>query len=482
MDPSVDPSTLPHDHRGGVVVGVACLMCSIATVAVGLRFYTRAVLIKQVGPDDYLALLALLIALATGVSQSVNALYGLGKHVWDLQGPQETMEYLKHFYVSITLYNSGLMFVKLTFLMQYYRVLAVKKMHTICIVAMAIIGSWSLSQVLVGIFICDPIAGFWDSSLNATCIPNLPQWYINAAGNIATDLAIFVLPMPVLGHLNLPRVQRLVLIGIFSLGFFTCAISVIRIKYLKQGGDSTYENVDASAWSITELCSGVTCACLPTLRPLVSRWVPSLSSRLHRSDSRGYHRRRSSAGSNATNDASAAAAAAEPGSFSFSFSRHRRGSSNASHGFRGASIEELFTFKGLHRIRSAEAYPGGGGGGGITMGMGLKSAKEESLHSDDGDGGGGGGGGGGSPTTPVSPQMVHYPAGRKAHPDTSWLLSSVTTEIGTSNSPRPDADRDRDRGDRPDRSIRVKHDVVMEENYSARFLRGGDEPAAVLRS
>ena len=67
----------------------------------------------------------------------------------------------------------------------------------------------------------------------------------------------------------------------------TCAISVIRVKFLKQGGDQTYENIEGSSWSITELCSGVICACLPTLRPLVSKCAPALSRRLHKS-SRGY--------------------------------------------------------------------------------------------------------------------------------------------------------------------------------------------------
>lgn len=59
------------------------------------------------------------------------------------------------------------------------------------------------------------------------------------------------------------------------------------MKYLQQGGDQTYENIGGSSWSITELCSGVLCACLPTLRPLVSKCIPSLSRRLHKS-SRGY--------------------------------------------------------------------------------------------------------------------------------------------------------------------------------------------------
>ncbi|KAI8960751.1 hypothetical protein F5Y11DRAFT_252864 [Daldinia sp. FL1419] len=282
MDPSASPLNLAHDNRASVLIGVVCLVCTIATVAVGLRFYTRSIMLKQLGVDDYLILAAWVFALATGISQCTNTRNGLGKHVWDLGSDAQRTNYLKGFYVSITLYNTGLMFVKLAFLSQYYRVLPVKKMRTTLIIAMILIGCWSMSQIAVGIFICDPVSGFWEKS-TGSCIGNYPQWYINAAGNIATDIAVFVLPLPVLRHLHLPKAQKLVLIGIFSFGFFTCAISVIRIKFLQLGGDFSYENVEGSSWSISELCSGIICACLPTLRPLVSRWIPALSNRLHKS-------------------------------------------------------------------------------------------------------------------------------------------------------------------------------------------------------
>ncbi len=50
----------------------------------------------------------------------------------------------------------------------------------------------------------------------------------------------------------------------------------MRIKYLKIFEDFPWENVPASLWSVGELTSALTCACLPTLRPLVRRYFPSL--------------------------------------------------------------------------------------------------------------------------------------------------------------------------------------------------------------
>ncbi|KAF3001683.1 hypothetical protein E8E14_007899 [Neopestalotiopsis sp. 37M] len=256
-DPEVF-AALPHDNRGSVVIGTVCFVLLVASLATGLRLYTRLAIVQQMGADDYIVAIALLFAYCTGISQC-------------------------NFYVSIVFYNTGLFLTKMTFLAQYYRVLAIKKTRLVLKILMLVIGGWSLSQVFVGIFICQPVAKFWNDSLDGHCIPNLPQWYINAAGNIVTDIAVFILPLPVLGHLHLPKQQKLILLGIFSLGFFTVAISIIRIKYLQLFTDLTYENTDSSCWSITELCSGITCACLPTLRPLVAKWLPALASTLRRS-------------------------------------------------------------------------------------------------------------------------------------------------------------------------------------------------------
>jgi hypothetical protein len=167
----------------------------------------------------------------------------------------------------------------MTFLLQYYRVFAVQKLRRLFIAAILLVGSWSLSQVLVGIFICTPIRGFWDSTVPSHCITNLPQWYANAAGNIFTDLLVLLMPFPLLKRLQLPGHQKLLLFAIFGLGFFTVSISVLRIKYLKESEDYTWDNVESSAWSIGELCSGITCACLPTLRPFMKAHVSSLDTR-----------------------------------------------------------------------------------------------------------------------------------------------------------------------------------------------------------
>ncbi|KAH8904453.1 hypothetical protein BR93DRAFT_946751 [Coniochaeta sp. PMI_546] len=280
-----DPTaTLPpgsYDSQVSTTIGVTILCLSIASTVVVLRTYTRGWIINQMGVDDYFAIASLLMAYGTGIAILCMTQFGLGRHVWMLQNPGvEIPLYLRSFYVSIVLYCAGLFTIKMTFLFQYYRVFGVQNLRKIFIAAIVVVGAWGISQVLIGIFICTPIRGFWDATVRAKCIPNYPQFYINAAGNIITDIAVLVMPFPLLKRLNLPKQQKLLLFGIFGLGFFTVAISVLRIKYLKLFEDFTWQNVETSAWSIGELCSGITCACLPTLRPFLKAHFPTLGTQL----------------------------------------------------------------------------------------------------------------------------------------------------------------------------------------------------------
>lgn len=57
--------------------------------------------------------------------------------------------------------------------------------------------------------------------MHATGTPNFTQTYINAAGDIATATSVLATRSPLLGRLNLPHWQKVLLMGIFVFGFFT---------------------------------------------------------------------------------------------------------------------------------------------------------------------------------------------------------------------------------------------------------------------
>ncbi|KAK1833688.1 hypothetical protein QBC39DRAFT_424720 [Podospora conica] len=284
--PPGGPPALPpnaYDSMQPMIIGVCAFLVVWSTVMITARIYTRKFIIDSMGWDDFACIVGYALTMSEAITVTHMTKYNLGRHIYLIQ-PFQIPLYFRDFYLSIVLYCAALLFLKLTFLLQYYRVLAVGlKMRIIYLVALFIVGGWALSQTMVGIFACTPVAAFWDKSIpNAKCMPNLPQFYINAAGNIATDIAVFALPLPAIWKLNLVRGQKLMLIGIFSLGFFTVIISIVRIRFLEQFEDFTWKNSEAALWSTGELVSALTCACLPTLKPFVTKFFPGLGQVLGR--------------------------------------------------------------------------------------------------------------------------------------------------------------------------------------------------------
>ncbi|KAI8626554.1 hypothetical protein F5Y19DRAFT_220073 [Xylariaceae sp. FL1651] len=174
-------------------------------------------------------------------------------------------------------------FIKMTFLFQYYRVFRhIHAMKITYLVTIFLIGGWCLGQFLAVVFVCIPVQGFWDASINAKCQNQLVGVYLNAVGTLVTDFIILLLPIPAIWKLNLPRTQKWALLGIFGIGGFTSAISIVRVTTLgdpNEGGDLTYNTVTSSCWSVAELSSGVITAALATVRPLVGRFMPAFASR-----------------------------------------------------------------------------------------------------------------------------------------------------------------------------------------------------------
>ncbi|KAH7216979.1 uncharacterized protein BKA55DRAFT_585241 [Fusarium redolens] len=262
-------SDYASESRSAVAIGVMATLSSISLIVVSLRVYARTIMLRNFGVDDACAILACLLTIADASIIGANVRNGLGSHISTLSG-QQISNFLRLFYFSTVVYNLALAVIKTIFLLQYYRVIPVRQYKKTYIASVVLVTCWSLSQIFLNTFMCVPIASFWDVTIKGTCILNKSSFYVGAAGNILTDILIMALPIPVLRSLKLGRRQKWILMSVFCLGIFTCLISLVRIKFLNIGTDITWHNVESASWSVSELCCGIICACVPTLRPLLS--------------------------------------------------------------------------------------------------------------------------------------------------------------------------------------------------------------------
>ncbi|KAK2046180.1 integral membrane protein [Colletotrichum somersetense] len=171
-------------------------------------------------------------------------------------------------------YQAAFPAIKTTFLLQYRRTFPLPMFQRICSIFIGFIIAFCIGQVVSLGFVCIPLRSLWDATVPGRCFDRLAWWFVGSSISLVTDVAIVIMPLPLLRTIQLPWRQKAVLMATFALGFFTCAISIVRITILQSSStmiDATYDTTIAGIWSITELSCAIICVCVPTLRPLLKR-------------------------------------------------------------------------------------------------------------------------------------------------------------------------------------------------------------------
>ncbi|PSN72940.1 hypothetical protein BS50DRAFT_606772 [Corynespora cassiicola Philippines] len=184
---------------------------------------------------------------------------------------------IKYFWLTQLFYVLTNGFNKMAFLMLYHRVFPLPWFRKACKILMAISVAWTISFSFVVVFQCTPIERVYNRTIPGHCISFFWQRWTNAISNLATDLAIFLLPMPAISHLQMSLSARISLAVLFGMGFFICLVTALRMATLNlslRAREPTWESAPANLWSFIEAAMGVICACLISLRRSVGRLWP----------------------------------------------------------------------------------------------------------------------------------------------------------------------------------------------------------------
>jgi hypothetical protein len=275
--------------RGRSALAVSTIFTSLATAVLLVRIYTRAVLVKQMGSDDYTILVALAFSWAFYGLFVGEVYHGMGEHYALIPKAIFKMQMLC-FWASVPIYQTSLIATKMSILLQYRRVFATPRMRLACTILigfLAVYGTWTIVSAWAN---CVPLAKFWDPTVPGFCFDKKALWFSNSAIHILTDILILFYPMPVLRSLQLPKKQKFALMAVFALGGFVLITSVLRLRSLlviSNSTDPTYDNVGAAEWSAIECNVAIICACLPSTRAFISRLLPHFFS----TGSNGYRSR-----------------------------------------------------------------------------------------------------------------------------------------------------------------------------------------------
>ncbi len=129
-------------------------------------------------------------------------------------------------WICVLWYALSLAFTQISVLLLYMRVLATNWMRRVCYLAMATVLAYNIWVVISIFTACIPLQAFWDFEVQGRCYP-LWVWTTNTALHIATDLMIFLLPFPVLRHLRMAPRQKMLVTGIFAMGFLLVVLDIL---------------------------------------------------------------------------------------------------------------------------------------------------------------------------------------------------------------------------------------------------------------
>lgn len=218
--------------------------------------------------------------------------WGLGRHNVDI--PQAWIpSMLASQYAFAILYCLALISTKSSVLVLYLSISETEKFLRVgAAVTLIVVNVAGFALMFLIAFQCRPVRAAYDLSIkNPSCIPIISIFLASAAINIITNLSIIVLPISVIATMRLPRREKAMLIFLFTVGIVVTVINVVRIYYLQLAASRTSApggvNVASSAgfsynvslgllWAAVEVNVGITCTCLPTLKPLAKTFAPQV--------------------------------------------------------------------------------------------------------------------------------------------------------------------------------------------------------------
>ena len=128
---------------------------------------------------------------------------------------------------------------------------------------------------LTGILGCQPLAFFWDPTIpGGHCIDINSFFRWISLPNIVTDVAMLVLPQPLIWTPKVTRHQKIGLTLTFLTGSVGLIASAFRFATFFRNdamSDGTFSSVELMSWSLIEPGTYLMAACLPSLRPLAQR-------------------------------------------------------------------------------------------------------------------------------------------------------------------------------------------------------------------
>ncbi|KAL8969484.1 MAG: hypothetical protein Q9183_001975 [Haloplaca sp. 2 TL-2023] len=306
-----------HDDRSGDLLAAGIVMLVLPPIAVALRFYCRKTMKVKLSWDDYFIIVAQVLMFGLCSEVMIGSQNGSGRHLVAV-GLDTIVTFSKvsairtEVILVLTASSAQLVFHLHLPLCHNLR----QTLHPLLLQSNIpkrgdqqeledmLVGSHCLFNRVVGWIVlrhCFPVhtsqvggkqlspfaskglidvgnSYFWTQAIDpgkGTCLDRPALLWASSVLTLLNDIAILVLPIPILWRLQMPQSKKIGILGIFLLGSFVVLTTIIRLCYINDviPYDATWTQVDPTIWTLAEPGVAIICACLPVMSPLFrSKW------------------------------------------------------------------------------------------------------------------------------------------------------------------------------------------------------------------
>ncbi|OJJ07744.1 hypothetical protein ASPVEDRAFT_202760 [Aspergillus versicolor CBS 583.65] len=257
---------------------VSLVMLCLSLKTVGLRCFVRIKMIRAIGWDDGLMLLAMALFTVVCVVSMVGSFYGIGRTSTGMP-PENVETALLCFFLSEVFYILTCTAGRVSICIALLRI-TIEKIHKVILyLLIAVTTVAGLVTWLVILLQCHPVSQFWHPENNGRCkdieiIIAIGYTYTGFA--IVCDFTIGLLPIAIIWKLQRSCRTRFGLAFTLGLGWIACCALVVRLPFLPRfrNSDTLGGTTQIMLLSIIEDGLGIIAGSLVTLRPLFRSLLP----------------------------------------------------------------------------------------------------------------------------------------------------------------------------------------------------------------
>jgi len=112
-----------------------------------------------------------------------------------------------------------------------------QKLYRVAIYSLlTLVGLFAFATIIAGVFQCVPVEKAWNKNKPGHCYNLVDAWYSNAVFSIITDIFILMFPMHMVYKLQRDQREKLLLYGVFGLGFLYVLLGPLSTLFFQTQG------------------------------------------------------------------------------------------------------------------------------------------------------------------------------------------------------------------------------------------------------